>query len=166
LQAIAKHQGKKAENHAYSTDTLAPVPRNGRLFDQYARAMHRALLRHEERSAVAEIADWAPTVDVSETDDAYEVRAELPGVDKDDVDVSLENGVLTIKGEKKVAVTEGHGEKKHTVECAYGSFLPSFVLPSNADAEKVDASFKHGVLKLSIAKTTESKAKKIEVKGE
>lgn len=135
-------------------------------FDPYARAMHRALLRHEERGAASEIADWAPTVDVSETDDAYEVRAELPGVDKDDVHVSLENGVLTIQGEKKVEVTEGKGEKKHTVECAYGSFLRSFVMPSNANTEKVDASFKRGVLKLSIAKTAESKAKKIEVKGE
>jgi HSP20 family protein len=135
-------------------------------FDQYARAMHRAMLRHEERSAAAEIADWAPSVDVSESDDTYEVRAELPGVAKEDVNVSLENGILTIQGEKKVEVTEGHGEKKHTVECAYGSFLRTFALPSDADAEKVDASFKHGVLKLSIAKTAESKAKKIEVKGE
>jgi HSP20 family protein len=135
-------------------------------FDQYARAMHRAMLRHEERSAAAEIADWAPSVDVSERDDAYEVRAELPGVAKEDVNVSLENGVLTIQGEKKVEVTEGHGEKKHAVECAYGSFLRTFVLPSDADAEKVDASFKHGVLKLNIAKTAESKAKQIEVKGE
>ena len=135
-------------------------------FDQYARAMHRAMLRHEERSATAEIADWAPMVDVSESDDAYVVRAELPGVEKDDVHVSLDNGVLTIQGEKKVEVTEGEEEKKHCVECAYGSFLRTFVLPSNADAEKVDASFKHGVLKLSIAKTAESKAKKIEVKGD
>jgi HSP20 family molecular chaperone IbpA len=70
-------------------------------FDQYARAMHRAMLRHEERSATAEIADWAPTVDVSESDDAYVVRAELPGVEKDDVHVSLDNGVLTIQGEKQ-----------------------------------------------------------------
>jgi HSP20 family protein len=135
-------------------------------FDQYARAMHRAMLRHEERNAASEIAAWAPSVDVSEREDAYVVRAELPGVSKDDVQVSLENGVLTIEGEKKVEVTEGHGEKKHTVECAYGSFLRTFVLPTDADAEKVDASFKHGVLKLSIAKTAESKAKKIEVKEE
>jgi len=80
-------------------------------FDQYARAMHRAMLRHEERSATAEIADWAPTVDVSESDDAYVVRAELPGVDKDDVHVSLDNGVLTLQGEKKVEVTEGLARK-------------------------------------------------------
>jgi len=76
------------------------------------------------------------------------------------------DGVLSIQGEKKVEVTEGEAEKKHCVECAYGSFLRTFVLPSNADAEKVDASFKYGVLELSITKTAESKAKKIEVKGE
>ena len=151
--------------HAQLT-RLHPLREMESYFDHYARAMQRAWLRHEERSATAEIADWAPTVDVSESDDAYVVRAELPGVDKDDVHVSLDNGVLTIQGEKKVEVTEGHGEKRHCVECAYGSFLRTFVLPANADAEKVDASFKHGVLKLSIAKTAESKAKKIEVKGE
>ena len=151
--------------HAQMT-RLHPLREMENFFDQYARAMHRAMLRHEERSAAAEIAAWAPSVDVSEREDAYVVRAELPGVSKDDVQVSLENGVLTIEGEKKVEVTEGHGEKKHTVECAYGSFLRTFVLPSDADAEKVDASFKHGVLKLSIAKTAESKAKKIEVKEE
>jgi len=136
------------------------------VFDNYARAMHRALLQHEERAATAAIADWAPTADVSETDEGYEVRAELPGVEKDDVNVAVENGVLTIQGEKKVEVTEGHGEKKHCVECAYGSFLRSFVLPSNADAEKVDASFKHGVLKVTIPKAAETKAKTVEVKAE
>lgn len=136
------------------------------LFDQCARAMQHALLRQGERSTTAEIAEWAPTVDLSESDEAYLVRAELPGVEKDDVQVSLDNGVLTIQGEKKVEVAQGHGDKRHCVECAYGSFLRTFVLPSNADAEKVHASFKHGVLKLSIAKTAESKAKKIEVEGD
>jgi HSP20 family protein len=94
------------------------------------------------------------------------VRAELPGVKNEDVNVLVENGVLTIQGEKKIEVTEGHGEKKHCVECAYGSFLRTFVLPSNADADKIDAAFKHGVLKLSIPKSTESKAKTVEVKAD
>jgi HSP20 family protein len=136
------------------------------LFNQYTGAMHRALVQHEENAAATAIADWSPTVDMSENDESYEVRAELPGVKNEDVNVLVENGVLTIQGEKKIEVTEGHGEKKHCVECAYGSFLRTFVLPSNADADKIDAAFKHGVLKLSIPKSTESKAKTVEVKAD
>ena len=143
-----------------------PLRDTENFFDHYARSMHRALLQHEERAATAAIADWAPTVDVSENDRSYEVRAELPGVKKEDVNVSIENSVLTIHGEKKAEVSEGYGEKKHSVECAYGSFLRTFVLPSNADAKNIDASFKHGVLKLTIAKSTETKAKTVDIKAE
>lgn len=145
---------------------LHPLRDVENVIDQYARAMHRAVLRHEERAASTEIADWSPTVDVSETDEAYEVEAELPGVKNEDVNVSVDNGVLTLQGEKKVEVTEGHGKKKHCVECAYGSFLRTFVLPSNADAEHIAASFKDGVLKVAIAKLAETKAKKIEIVAE
>ncbi len=145
---------------------LHPFREMETFFDHYARVMNRAFLQHEQRVATAAIAEWAPTADVSETEAEYGVRAELPGVEKEDVTVSVENGVLTIQGEKKVEVTEGHGEKKHCVECAYGSFLRTFVLPSNADAEKVDASFKHGVLKLTIPKSAETKAKQIDIKAE
>ena len=79
--------------------------------EHYARAVNRAFLQHEQRVATAAIAEWAPTVDVSENDAEYGVRAELPGVEKEDVKVLVENGVLTIQGENKVEVSEGQGVK-------------------------------------------------------
>jgi len=107
--------------------------------------------------------DWAPRVDIAETDKEFIIKAELPEVKKEEVSVSVDNGVLTLRGERKQEKEE-KGKKFHRIERFYGSFTRSFTLPDNVDETKVDASFKDGMLQLTIPKTKESKPKEIEVK--
>ena len=108
---------------------------------------------------------WMPPVDVRETKDALEIAAELPGLDPKDVEVSLENGVLTLKGSRRFEkATEG--ETYHRVERAYGLFERSFSLPTNVDPERVHAVFRHGVLHLTLSKREEAKPKSISIKVE
>ncbi|TKB89650.1 MAG: Hsp20/alpha crystallin family protein [Nitrospira sp.] len=109
------------------------------------------------------VADWAPSVDVSETDGEYQIKAEIPDVKKEDVKVTLEDGVLTIQGERKHEKEE-KGKKYHRVERSYGSFARSFTLPDLVDEEKVRAEFKDGVLNLQLPKSEKAKPKAIEVK--
>jgi HSP20 family protein len=106
--------------------------------------------------------EWVPRVDISETDEAYIIKAEIPGVNKDDVKVTAENGVLTISGERKQEKEEKN-KKVHRVERLYGTFFRTFVLPDNVDESKINAEFKDGVLTLTIPKTEKAKPKSIEV---
>jgi HSP20 family protein len=107
----------------------------------------------------------APSIDVKETDKAIEVEAELPGVDEKDVQVTLENDVLTIKGEKK-AEKEETRKGYYMSERSYGSFFRSLELPAGIDADKVNANFSKGVLKVTLPKPVgaEAKSKKIDIK--
>ncbi len=109
------------------------------------------------------VADWTPTVDISETDGEYQIKAEIPDVKKEDVKVTLEDGVLTIQGERKQEKEE-KGKKYHRIERSYGSFVRSFSLPDLVDEEKVQAEFKDGVLNLHLPKAEKAKPKAIEVK--
>jgi HSP20 family protein len=109
------------------------------------------------------VADWTPTVDISETDGEYQIKAEIPDVRKEDVKVTLEDGVLTIQGERKQEKEE-KGKKYHRIERSYGSFVRSFSLPDVIDEEKVKAEFKDGVLNLHLPKSEKAKPKAIEVK--
>jgi len=109
------------------------------------------------------VADWTPTVDISETDGEYQIKAEIPDVKKEDVKVTLEDGVLTIQGQRKQEKEE-KGRKYHRVERSYGSFVRSFSLPDVIDEEKVKAEFKDGVLDLHLPKSEKAKPKAIEVK--
>ncbi len=106
---------------------------------------------------------WAPAVDVTEQDDAYVVNVELPGVNKDDVKIVMENNVLTIRGEKKQKNDETKGNI-HRIERSYGSFQRSFTIPTTIRSEKIDANFKDGVLSVTLPKDEGSKPKQIEVK--
>ena len=106
----------------------------------------------------------APSVDITETDDEYRVRAELPGVDKDDVTVEFEQGRLSIRGEKKSRRDEKN-EKGRRLECSYGAFSRSFSVPQDADPDRISAKFKDGVLNVAIGKSAESKPKQIAIKG-
>jgi HSP20 family protein len=109
---------------------------------------------------------WAPPVDVRETGDVIEVEVELPGLGSDDVDVRVENGVLTISGEKKSEVEEGkEGSSYHLIERRYGRFERSFTLPRTVDAEKVEASFSNGVLSIRLPKAETAKPRRITVKA-
>ncbi|NOZ95636.1 MAG: Hsp20/alpha crystallin family protein [Acidobacteria bacterium] len=105
---------------------------------------------------------WVPPVDIRETDDAIEIHAELPGFNAEDVDVTVENGVLTIRGERKLEETR-EGETWHRVERAYGVFERAFQVPRNVDATKVKAQFNNGVLQLTLPKREESKPRSIKV---
>ena len=129
------------------------------LVDRYNRSARKSLVKYDDKSF--EVGDWMPTVDISETDDAFVVKAELPGVDKDDVSVKIENGILTIRGEKK---TEIEDKKKHRIECTYGSFVRSFTLPQATKSDSIEAEYKNGILNLTIPKSEEVKPKEIEVK--
>jgi HSP20 family protein len=111
----------------------------------------------ETREALAGF-DWAPSIDISETDQAYIVRADLPGVKKEDLSITVDNGVLTVRGERKQR-SEEKGEKLHRVETRYGSFMRRFTLPDNAAEEKVDAQMKNGCLEVRVPKTEEKKSK-------
>ncbi len=106
--------------------------------------------------------DWVPAVDIYEKDSEINVKAELPGLSKDDVSITIENNTLTINGEKK-RENEVKEENYHRVERSYGSFQRSFSLPSTVDTGKVKATFKDGILMVSLAKREEAKPKKIEV---
>jgi HSP20 family protein len=110
-----------------------------------------------------------PAVDVIDKEKEVEVRAELPGIDEKDIDVRLSDGTLTIRGEKKEEREEREeGGSYYVSERRYGSFQRSFRIPEGIDHDKVDASFRKGVLTITLPKTPEAqqKAKKIEVKGE
>ena len=107
--------------------------------------------------------NWAPAVDIHETDSEYTVKADLPDVKKEDVKVELDNGVLTFEGERRQEKEE-KGKKFHKVERAYGRFLRRFVLPTEIDAAKVHAEFKDGVLNIRLPKTAAAKTKTVEIK--
>jgi HSP20 family protein len=124
-----------------------------RLYDRFfdLRPFHRA-----------EDGDWVPFLDVSETSTEVIVKAEIPGMESKDIDVSLEGGTLTIKGERK----QEHEEKDenfHRIERSYGSFYRSLRLPAEVDSENVKATYKKGILRISLPKTKKETGKKIEV---
>lgn len=107
--------------------------------------------------------EWAPSVDISETKNNFVVKAELPGLEAKDINVSISGDMLTIKGEKKKEEEE-KDEHHHYVERYYGSFQRTFQLPSTVKTEKIDATFDKGVLKIKLPKKPEAKKKEIEVK--
>jgi HSP20 family protein len=105
---------------------------------------------------------WCPSVDVAETQDAYEVKAEIPGILKEDIHISLEDHVLTLKGEKKQE-NETKNKNVHTVERVYGKFERSFRLPEGVKSEGIKAKYDNGVLTVDIPKAEEAKPKEIAV---
>ena len=116
-----------------------------------------------DREALS-IADWTPSCNVSETAEEYRIEAELPGVKQDDLEVQVENRVLTLRGERREK-KEDKGEKHHRVESSYGSFTRSFTLPEDADEGKIFADYKDGLLTVRIVRTEpkESAARSIEI---
>ncbi len=110
-----------------------------------------------------DVSTWLPVVDVVENKDDYIVKVELPGVNKDDVKITVNNGVLTIRGEKKQE-QESKDKNYHRIERSYGVFQRSFTLPSSVKSDKIDASHNDGVLTITLPKAEESKPKEIEVK--
>lgn len=126
-----------------------------RLFDRFAEPAWPTM---------PELGEWEPTLDVSETKDAVIVKAELPGVEQKDIAVSLQDGMLTIKGEKQ-AEKEEKDKLYHRVERSYGAFFRSIRMPATVDADKVTAAFKAGVLTITLPKAPEAKGTTIAVKA-
>ncbi|HJX82109.1 MAG TPA: Hsp20/alpha crystallin family protein, partial [Candidatus Udaeobacter sp.] len=109
------------------------------------------------------VADWSPEVDISEDDHGYLLKADLPEMKKDDVKVTVEDGILCVSGERK-SEKEDQKRKFHRIERAFGNFRRSFTLPEDADSTKVTAEFRDGVLKVHLPTTTKAKAKALEIK--
>ncbi len=126
------------------------------------RVFGRPLARLEPNSEMLTMVDWTPSADISETDTAYLIKAEIPGVNKEDVKVTIENGMLTIQGERKMEKEE-KGKKFHRIERSYGSFMRSFRVPEDADESAVKAEFKDGVLNVTLGKSAKAKPKSINV---
>ena len=109
--------------------------------------------------------EWLPSLDVSETKDEYVVKAEIPGIDPKDIDISLSDGMLTIKGEKKQEKEEKE-ENYHLVERSYGTFTRSIQLSGEVQAEKIKAEYKNGILKVVLPKSEKAKQKEIKIQVE
>ncbi|MAF84565.1 MAG: Hsp20/alpha crystallin family protein [Gammaproteobacteria bacterium] len=110
-----------------------------------------------------EVATWRPVANISETEKEYLIKAELPEVSRDDVEVSINDGVITIKGERRMENTE-ENETQHRIESFYGSFARSFSLPADVDENTIQAESKDGVLKVHLPKTEVVRPKAIEIK--
>jgi len=151
-----KHEAELAKRDM----SAAPVEEMRRQFDNLFDSLFgdfgsRGLF--PQRRFGSALADLSPNFDISETDDDVKIAAELPGMDEKDIEVNLENNVLTIRGEKR----EEHDESKknyHVRERSYGSFERSFPLPEGLDKEHVRATFKKGVLDITLHKTEKAKA--------
>ena len=118
--------------------------------------------RPEGQEEPMRVADWAPVVDISEDNQEYLIKAELPEVKKEDVKITMADGMLTITGDRKFEKEE-NGRKYHRVERAYGSFGRSFSLPDDASPGKVTAEYKDGVLKVHLAKDEKARPQQVEV---
>src|SRR5512132_4436421 len=114
-------------------------------------------------SGRAETTAWAPALDISERKDAYLVTVELPGVEADDLDITMEDGLLTIRGERPFA-HDSSEQQFHRVERRYGAFRRSITLPAQVQAEQIEASFENGVLQIVVPKMEEAKPKRIQVR--
>jgi HSP20 family protein len=132
-----------------------------RLFDE----MLGGLGRRRGRRADQQLAQWAPAVDVLTKDDDLLIRAELPGLKQEDVDITLQNGVLTLSGEHKVEEEEERGDY-HVRERRYGSFRRSMTLPEGTDESKIRARYEDGVLEVTVeGAAIEQAPKRIEIEG-
>jgi HSP20 family protein len=140
-----------------------PVRELDELQDRVLRALHLGPASREagdNQSLVA--AEWLPAVDITEDEKEYLIKAELPEVGKDDVKVTLDNGTVVIRGERKFEKEEKN-KKYHRIERSYGTFMRSFSLPADADPAGINAEFKDGVLQLRLPKCEDKMPKQIEV---
>lgn len=119
----------------------------------------------ERRPRTGDMGEWYPSLDVAETKNDVVIKAEVPGMDPKDIDISLSNGVLTIKGEKKQEREEKEGDY-HFTERSFGTFTRAIQLPAEVQSEKIEASYKNGVLKIILPKSEEAKRKQIKINVE
>ena len=133
-----------------------------KLWRDFYRDMDRWLENTEGREVIA--ADWSPAVDIHEEDDRYLLHADLPGVDPNDIEITFNDGMLTVRGERRKTEEKESGGRK-VIERSYGSFERSFRLPDMVDADQIEAKTDQGVLNISIPKKEKVQAKKIAVQS-
>ena len=133
------------------------------LLNQLSREIER-MAGVPDRGEPAVVSDWAPAVDIREDKDAYVLHADLPGVDPKDIEVHMENGVLTIRGERK-SETKEERENYKRVERVHGTFFRSFTLPDTADSDKISAKHENGVLEIRIPKQERVQPRRITVQS-
>ncbi len=134
------------------------------VFDQLQRELNNPMNKFDsdENGNIA-TANWAPAVDIKEDDKAFTLLADIPGVDPDDIEVTMDKGVLTVKGERQ-SEKKTEEENYKRVERQYGVFYRRFSLPDSADADSIEAHSEHGVLKITIPKQEVAQSRRISVK--
>ena len=129
--------------------------------DRFNRAFGSSTTREREE----EFGAWVPPVDITEDKDKITLTAELPGFTEDQVNIQMEGGVLTIRGERKFE-EEKNGRNFHRVERSYGQFVRSFTLPNNVDRENIHATFRNGLLEVDMPKREDARPRQIKITGE
>jgi len=134
------------------------------VFDQLQRELNMPMTKFDtEDNGNIATANWAPAVDIKEDDKAFTLLADIPGVDPDEIEVTMDKGVLTIKGERQ-SEKKTEEENYKRVERQYGVFYRRFTLPDTANAEAIEAQSEHGVLKITIPKQEVAQSRRISVK--
>ena len=134
------------------------------VFDQLQRELNMPMTKFDtEDNGNIATANWAPAVDIKEDDKAFTLLADIPGVDPEDIEVTMDKGVLTIKGERQ-SEKKTEEENYKRVERQYGVFYRRFTLPDSANAEAIEAQSEHGVLKITIPKQEVAQSRRISVK--
>lgn len=128
--------------------------------DQIGRMLDSTLGRDEDSSLMR--GNWIPPVDVAEEGDNLILKAELPGMKEEDIEIEFENGVLTLKGERSFE-TDKSERNYHRIERSYGKFVRSFNLPRSVDADAIEANYENGVLEITIPKREEAKPRQIRI---
>lgn len=140
-----------------------PVRELDELQDRVLRALHITPMGRDGADGLPlTVSEWLPAVDITEDEKEYLIKADLPEVNKEDVKVTLDNGMVMIRGERKFEKDEKN-KKYHRIERSYGTFMRSFTLPSDADSGQISAEFKDGLLQVRLAKCEDKKPKQIEV---
>ncbi len=139
------------------------VTRNNEYRDPFARDLDRLFADFFAAKPFEMEGEWYPKVDIEEDEKAYHVKAEIPGLNEKDLDVTIEKDLLTIAGEKKEETEERNGKKVVLRERRYGSFTRSWRLPEGIKSDEVKAEFKNGVLTIEMPKSEEAKPKKIDI---
>jgi len=131
--------------------------------DRFTRLFGGASPRRDRDEEIS-LGAWIPPVDIMEEKDRILMTAELPGFKENEIEIQMEGGVLTIRGERR-SEAEREGRKYHRVERVYGQFIRSFTLPNNVDRERIKASFDRGLLRIEMPKSEEAKPRQIKISG-
>ena len=140
-----------------------PLFREMEEFSERLNRLFGTRLRGDGQKESLLVTDWMPAVDIQETQAEYLIKVELPEIKKDDVKVTVEDGLLAIRGERKQEKEE-KGKKFHRIERSYGTFLRTFSVPMDAEENKVAADFQEGILRVHLPKTEKPRSKALEVK--